>query len=447
MAKVLGNTLDTPDFIAALNSERSSPQIAKDFGVHESTVRRRRGKAGIEAPKPEAKTEQGWEAGVSYDPNTGALTEIRTPPMLDVGADYQRVLDAMNIILDEGYEMRLVNLFYNQSAWTRDTEDQEKAVTRPTVRYHFKVVQVVEDIRNEEDIEASILRARKWKLPKRTPGTGLGVPIAAVCNLADMQAYKSEAAGIEALEQRLLDGLENFDNYVKRQRKNGRNIDEVVLVNNGDPFEGIGGNYANQTHTVMGGLRAQMNFVSEIWETYSRQMFPQFDKGQFVSVLCNHTEFGRQGGAKKSLTGDEDNGSAFLAESLRRTLRGRSEFDHVKWTIPHDEMNVYTEIAGVRAGFNHGHKIPGTGEAAFEKWLNGQARGSRDAWDVELWITAHKHQLAFWDLGSASVFQCPSCENESKWLRDMTGRFSRSGVLGLLVGRHESMGWSDPVLL
>jgi len=222
-----------------------------------------------------------------------------------------------------------------------------------------------------------------------------------------------------------------------------------VLVNNGDPFEGIAGNYANQSHTVQGGLRAQMNHVLDIWEAYSRELFPQFDKGQFVTVHCNHTQFGRQGGSAKSITGDEDTGSAFLAESLQRILKGRPEFDHVSFTIPHDEMNVYANIAGVPVGFNHGHKIPGSDAGGFEKWLNGQVRGDEQAYRARIWITAHRHHFAAWDMGSTFVFQCPSCEGDkaSKWLRDATGKFSRTGILALLIGEHDQLGWSDNAFL
>lgn len=299
----------------------------------------------------------------------------------------------------------------------------------------------------EADYAAAQTRLRAYKLPRRIPGCGLGEPVAAVLNLADMQLHKPDGDGLKGTLDRLMCGLENFEDYTARMRAGGRNIDELVMVNNGDPFEGVSGNYANQNHTVHTGLREQMNTVLDVWETYSRELFPQFDKGQFVTVHCNHTQFGRQGGAKDSLTGDADTGSAFLAEALQRILKGRPEFDHVRFTIPDDQMNVYTEAAGVPLGFNHGHKIPGNGADGFEKWLNGQVRGDELAYRVRVWITAHKHSLQFFDLGSASVFQCPSCDGGSKWMRDTSGRYSQSGILALLIGNHTSAGWSDPALI
>lgn len=294
----------------------------------------------------------------------------------------------------------------------------------------------------EQDISDAQDRARKWKLPRRTPGAGLGEPVAAILNLADMQLGKSEGGGIDATLDRLYDGLENFQREITRQRKH-KNVTELVIVNNGDPGEGIAGNYASQTHTVQAGLRGQMNLVLDVWSAYSRELFPLFDKGQFVSVLCNHMEFGRQGGAAKSITSDSDNGSAFLAETLKRILDVTPGFDHVDFTIPHDEMNVFTTAADVPMGFNHGHKIPGSDAAGFERWLNGQARGDQRAHEARIWVTAHRHNFQAWDLGSTFGFSCPSCDGGSKWLRDATGKFSRSGMISFLVGNHHPLGWSD----
>jgi hypothetical protein len=293
-----------------------------------------------------------------------------------------------------------------------------------------------------EEIAEHRKRVQKWKLPRRIPGSGLGSPVAVVANLADIQGGKSEGGGVAATTDRLLSSLENLQGYVNRQRAFGVNIDEIVLANNGDPYESCAGNYASQLFTVELNHRGQMNFVLDMWETYARELFPQFDKAQWVSVLCNHTEMGRMG-ANKNQTSDSDSGGAFLSESLRRILADRPDFEHVEWTIPHDEMVVYPTAANVPMAFTHGHKIPGNDAKGFEKWLNGQVRGDENAHRARIWVTAHRHHFAQWDLGTATVFQCPSQDGGSKWLRDMTGQYSRSGMLAFLVGEHDPWGFSD----
>lgn len=375
-------------------------------------------------------------------PDGGEFRDIRsTTPIID----WTEVFRRFNLDPDV---FEVANDTVRMSTW-----QQSKALedgTRDLVNlfsYRAQFRRKTADAITEADLDEARKRAQSWKLPRRSPGTGLGVPIAATLNLADPQLGKSEGGGVEATLDRLYDGLESFQAEITRQRKSGRNIDELVIVNNGDPFEGIAGNYASQTHTVQGGLRKQQNLVLDVWSAYARELFPQFDKGQFVSVLCNHTEYGRQGGAKNSITSDSDSGGAFLAETLKRILADRPEFDHVNFTIPHDEMNVYAEVAGVLVGFNHGHKIPGADAAGFEKWLNGQARGDERAHKARIWFTAHRHNFQSWDLGSTYGFSLPSCDGGSKWLRDLTGKFSRSGIVSVLVGEHHRLGWSDLAFL
>lgn len=195
-----------------------------------------------------------------------------------------------------------------------------------------------------------------------------------------------------------------------------------------------------------GGLRQQLTLALELWQQFATTLFPLVDHAQFVSVLCNHGEFGRIGSSKNQ-TSDSDNAGGFLAEGLKLILDAAGYSD-VQWTIPHDEMNVFAQTrSDVLIGFNHGHKIPGNGPVGFEKWLNGQVRGDRDAWEADLWVTAHRHHFESFDLGSAFVVACPSCDGGSKWLRDSTGKFARAGMLSFIVDPDASMQWRDAVIL
>jgi hypothetical protein len=438
------NLLADKRFIADLAGDDSAIKIAAKWGVGSTFVKQRRREVRAGGTfTPAVVVPVGEMVGrADIGPDGGEFVDVQSDSVI---TDWDSVFRRFNLDPDV---FEIVNDTVRMSTWqqSKALEDGSRDVVN-LYSYRAQFRRKTVDALTEADIAEAQKRVRGWKLPRRTPGTGIGVPVAAVVNLADIQAMKPDGDGLEGTLTRLYDGLENVGSWVERMRKCGRNIDEIVLVNNGDPFEGIGGNYANQAHTVQGGLRAQMNVVLDVWESYSRELYPRFDKGQFVTVHCNHTQFGRQGGAAKSLTGDEDTGSAFLAEALQRVLRGREEFDHVEFTIPDDEMNVYATIAGVPVGFNHGHKIPGTDAKGFESWLNGQVRGDNQAHAARIWITAHKHHFATWDMGSCTVFQCPSCDGGSKWLRDTTGRYSRAGILAMLVGEHEPLGWSDVAFL
>ena len=441
-------SLDNPDYLADLRSDRTNVEIGQRWDTTESTVRRDKQKAGIEAA-PATPATPDETAAETADFRYGADGAV-------VGGDFGNIKSAGALSnwdhIFKKFELdpelfEIVGDTVRSSVWqsSKRTDDGDRDIVN-LYAYRASFRRKTSNAVTEADIAAAQKRARAWKLPRRIPGTGLGEPVAEVINLADMQLFKSEGGGVDATLDRLYDGLENVQREITRKRKH-LNLNEIVLVNNGDPFEGIAGNYSSQTHTVQGGLRAQMNLVLDVWQSYSRELFPQFDKGQFVSVLCNHTEFGRQGGSAKSITSDSDNGGAFLADTLKRILGNTPGFDHVDFTIPHDEMNVYTTAANVPMGFNHGHKIPGSDAGGFEKWLNGQARGDQRAHEARIWVTAHRHNFQAWDLGSTFAFSCPSCDGGSKWLRDSTGKFSRSGILAFSVGEHHRLGWSDVAFL
>lgn len=362
-----------------------------------------------------------------------------------VDSDFSRVF---RIFQQDPDEFEIVDDTIRMSTWqqSKGLDDGTRDIVQ-LYSYSARFKRKPQQRLSDAEIEARRAEVRRWKMPKQPAKIdhALHPSVAAVINLADIQGGKSEGGGVKATQQRLLDGLTNVGRWLDRMHRS-YNIDELVLVNNGDPMENCAGNYAAQLFTVELNHRGQMNFVLDMWEQYARHLFPKVERAQFVSVLCNHGEFGRMGGAK-SQTSDSDNASGFLAETLRRVLEDRPEFAHVDWVIPHDQMNVYTDVAGVPMAFNHGHKIPGNDASGFEKWLNGQVRGDQQAHAARIWQTAHRHHFAAWDMGSCSVFQAPSLDGGSKWLTDMTGRYSRSGILAYLVGTHAPLGWSDMAFL
>ena len=388
--------------------------------------------------------ERAHKAHVDLTSTGGEFADVVVDQPID--SDWSRVFEIFHL---DAAEFDVVEDTVRMSTWQQSA--RAKTGDRDLVQlwsYSARFQRKPKARLSDADVAARRAEVRKWRMPARAGRTRAAVlaqaPCAAVINLADVQGGKSEGGGVAATSQRLLDGLANVQRWLDQVRQY-RNVTEIVLVNNGDPLEGCAGNYPAQLFTVELNLRGQMNFVLDHWELYARQLFPQVEKAQFVSVLCNHGELGRMGGPK-SQTSDSDNVGGFLAETLRRVL-DRPEFEHVEWTIPHDQMNVYPTIAGVPTAFNHGHKIPGSDAAGFEKWLNGQVRGDLEAHAARVWVTAHRHHYAAWDMGSCFVHQCPSLDGGSKWLRDITGRYSRSGIIAFLIGEHSPLAVSDWVFL
>src|SRR5690606_29966839 len=138
--------------------------------------------------------------------------------------------------------------------------------------YKARFVRIAANALTDDDLAE--LSARLWAADTRETwdyADMVGIPVTAVLNLADMQLGKGDPA--DTME-RVKVGVARFKQYVAQQRAAGINIEEIAVINNGDPFEGINGNYANQLHTVMrGGLRAQMRSVVDMWTWVAAQVY------------------------------------------------------------------------------------------------------------------------------------------------------------------------------
>lgn len=295
----------------------------------------------------------------------------------------------------------------------------------------------------ESDVEEIRKYVAKWKpLAKSVPETDGGGATLVVC-WADQQLGKSAGGGVDATVERILDSYEKTVQRVKELRKIGRKIDNIAIVNMGDPVEGCDGNYASQLFTVELTQRQQLLLALDLWAQGVRQLSNLAESSEFISVLCNHGEWMRRNG--KSVTSDSDNAGGFLTDALQRVLDGRPEVENLKWTIPHDEFVTTAILSGVKVAFTHGHKISGKEV----EWLRGQSIRilREEGREPDIWVTAHRHHLQVEDFGPWYRFQCPSNDGGSKWYTDMTGNWSTAGTLTFLVGKHDSRGWSDMAVL
>lgn len=295
----------------------------------------------------------------------------------------------------------------------------------------------------DADVERIRAAVAKWKPVARTVQQSDATPSTMVVCWADQQLGKSAGGGVQATVERILQGFDATVSRVKELRKVGRNIQEIAIVNMGDPIEGCDGNYASQLFTVELTQRQQLLLALDLWAQGVRRLGSLAERAKFVSVLCNHGEWMRRGG--KSVTSDSDNAGGFLTDALQRVLEGRPEAENLGWVIPHDEMVTTAELSGVKVAFTHGHKISGKEV----EWLRGQSIRilREEGREPDIWVTAHKHHLQVEDFGPWYRFQCPSNDGGSKWYTDMTGNWSTAGTLTFLVGKHDPRGWSDMAVL
>jgi len=291
----------------------------------------------------------------------------------------------------------------------------------------------------EPDLEALRAKIDKWRPRASKPTATDGAPTTFVITWADFQIGKSGNGGVEATVGRIQQSFVDCAARIKELRRAGRNIERIAIFNMGDPTEGCDGNYASQLFSVELTQREQLNLVMDLWTQGVASLEPDV----FASVLCNHGEWKRNGGAK-SVTTDSDNVGGYLGDTLRRVWENR-EGAPTEWHIAHDEFVQTINLSGVDVAITHGHKITGK---EFE-WLRGQ--GQRIQYETgampRLWVTAHRHHVSVEDYGPFWRLQCPSQDGGSKWYSDSTGKWSSPGTMTFLVGDHLLRGWSDLAIL
>ena len=309
--------------------------------------------------------------------------------------------------------------------------------------YSYKAVFKRKQGVNLTSIEFDIYRKElsKWKPNKTKTKEVDTTPTTFVVNWADWQLGKSAGGGVDATIERVLTSFDKTVDRIKELRKLGRNIDEIAIVNMGDPIEACTGHYPSQEFSVQATQRQQLLLALDLWTLGVRTIANEAPKVKFISTLSNHGEWQRRNG--KQFTTDSDSADGFLADALKRIFENTGFI--TDWLIPHDEMCVQKELNGVPVAFTHGHKVSGKEI----DWLRGQSiKLLRDhGKEPKLWVTAHKHHVKVDDMGMWWRFQCPSLDGGSKWFEDLAGMWSTPGTLTFLVGKHDKNFWSDMSVL
>ncbi len=293
---------------------------------------------------------------------------------------------------------------------------------------------------SEDELTKYRTDLNKWK-PTKFQNKSNENPTTFVVNWADWQLGKSAGGGIDATIARVLESFDKTVARIKELRKLGRNIDEIVISNMGDPIEACTGHYASQEFSVQATQRQQLLLALDLWTLGVKTIAPLAEKVKFVSTLSNHGEWQRRNG--KNFTTDSDSADGFLADTLKRIFEGTDFI--TEWVIPHDEMCVQIETNNVPIAFTHGHKI--TGKEV--DWLRGQSiKLLRDhSKEPKLWVTAHKHHVKLDDFGPWWRFQCPSLDGGSKWYEDSAGAWSTPGTLTFIIDPKNKNYWSDMEVL
>ena len=408
------------------------------FEWSEASVRRyRKALKVLRQPAEGVGGNQSAAASIAVGPEGGEFNTGVLERPLNLTTDWNEVLIGFGL---DPEEFEVVGDTVRMSKWqsSKRLENGDRDIIwLYSYKANFRRIQNLKEI----DVAAIQKRIEKWRPIKKQPLQSLATPSTFVVCWADWQIGKSAGGGVEATIERIHESFVLTAERIHTLRKDGHNIEKIAVFNMGDPTEGCDGNYASQLFTVQINQRDQLNMVLDLWTNGVMALQPDI----FASVLCNHGEWTRRGGAKP-VTSDSDNAGGYLADTLYRVFEGR-DYGPKEWYVAHDEMVQMINLSGVNVAITHGHKI--TSAAKETEWLRGQTirllrkHGS----EPQLWVTAHMHHVKIEDMGPWWRLQCPSLDGGSKWFSDSSGKWSTPGTLTFLVGQHDVRGWSDIAVL
>lgn len=453
----LRELMDSDDEVAALINDPSlgnatvAKRIQQLTGVSRSgeSVRTLRNSIGVQRNSHPARPSTANDAPelgtgkATVDEDGGEFVSVvLSEPIM--GNNFEHVFTLFNL---DPTLYEIVDSTVRMSTW-----QQSKALedgTRDLVQLYsyscrFRKVRAAELEDGSADFEARREHVLSWA-PSfvRDINSTWDSPATFVINWADWQLGKSEGGGVAAAEKRVLDSFEKCCQRVDDLRKIGRNIEQIAIVNMGDPIEGCMGNYASQTFTVELTQREQLLLGMDLFTMGFLTFAKMAKRVKGIGTLCNHGEWNRVDG--KSVTSDSDNAGGFIMDAVQRVLDARGDMKHIEWTIPHDEMIVMAELSGVYNAFTHGHKIPSGTLKSEEGWLQNQSIGLLRSKGAEpaIWTTAHKHHAFVYDFGPWHRIQCSALDGGSKWYTDSSGKWSTPGTTTYLVGKHTDRRFSD----
>lgn len=398
-------------------------------GVPETTV---------EPAQVQVRHPRGWEPGVVYAPDGGAMVVTTTAHTVNVQADHaawQRMVEDLGLSVPQGWRVRLVEAKYDPAAWTRETPEQDKATTRAVWRYRF-AVEPDPGATHQEDVNQLIreaARSRRRKPPKVADTTPRGVVVV----YADPQAGKTdELGGTGALAARVASCFDLLEDYLADLRRVGRAPTEAAWLDAGDAIEGID-NTAAQAHTN------DLSTTQQI-RVHRRITFHGLDylAGKFPLVTAatcgsNHAMVRR--GKDRIGPPDDDWGIEVMSQVQDAYSRNVPAFGHVRFAYPPSWRDtVRVDVAGMQIGLAHGHQAAG---GNLVKWWKDQTFGDQPVATARILVTGHYHHWAAKDCGDGRLWvQAPTLDAGSSWFTMRSGEVSSPGMLVFTV---TADGWDD----
>jgi hypothetical protein len=261
----------------------------------------------------------------------------------------------------------------------------------------------------------------------------------------DTQIGKSAGGGVEGVLQRFFDAIDRAIEAYREQVAAGYKYNSVFMPLMGDHTEGVSGNYAGQLFTVCLNKTDQDLLALELIIWAIERVRSEIGLPVTVAfVNSNHGEHSRLtvGGGGKNMTSASDTVDRMLGEVIRMRYDLDVEGPKVTVVVPGGNLVVPVNVNGVPVAIAHGHGIGARAKAAtiqqelliYDTELTETNGGV--PFMPRVWITAHYHHFSVTDLGPYTHIQTPALDGGSDYFTNMSGKYSRPGLVVASIGQH-----------
>ena len=362
------------------------------------------------------------EPAVTYRDNIPEFITIPSAPQASTPAEYSALVADLGVPIPDGYELQLVEAKLNKNAWTRDSVLQELAVTKPNWTYKFRVVRTALTYQIKEFRDYAAALKRKPKVP-----AGTGANRAVGIMYADPQVGKAQhtGGGTVDTEHRVADLFYRAQDYVRAQKAKN-----VVFGDMGDACESTQ-NSSAQKHTNDLSFPEQIRVARRLFMFGADMFAKEANELTIFGVPSNHMQWRENGKAQGNASADF--GLDIVASVQDAFGLNQDAYGHVQFAYPerHREALVLN-VAGLNTGFFHGH--PANNSDALPKFIAGQVAGRQALANAEMFVAAHFHtyyQKTI--LANQMLLGCPAADNGSDWFTNLTGIWSKPGLLVFTV--------------
>jgi hypothetical protein len=374
---------------------------------------------------------KGWEPGVRFDAD--AVQHVTTDAIstLDGEPDWREAIASMGVTIPHGYKVRLSEMRYDPAVWTRDTADQENAVTKAIWRYRFIVEPETATTETAKIDGIEILNKLKRSTKPRRQLTGPG---SMVIGFSDTQSGKTEGGGTPALLERLDTYFDLAREQVKANRKQ---VGDLVILLGGDLVEGCN-IFPNQVFQIDQDRRSQIRTMTGVVLDMLDRLAPEFSTVRILSVGGNHGE-NRANGKRVNR---HDNDDSLVAEAAAMAASRDPALDHVAFNIATDQAAMTMDVQGHILGLTHGSvfgKTPGNPSLKAYNWFKNQAAGRTPIGDSDLLVTAHFHHEQIVNWGKLLWTQLPAMDGGSPEFSEYSGTDAPAGMATWVMNEQQRM--------